>query len=42
MKKVLLKKYMNLAIVAEVDVTPLKMVYPVEACILNLWGKTIF
>jgi hypothetical protein len=36
MKKVFLEKYVNLAIVAEVSVAPLKMVDPIPARILNI------
>ena len=39
MKKVFLEKYMNLAIVAEVDVAPLKMVDPVLTCVLNMYWE---
>jgi hypothetical protein len=40
MKKVFPEKVVNLVIIAEFNVTPLKMVDPITACILNIEGKT--
>jgi hypothetical protein len=42
MEEVPLEKAVDLVVVMELSTTPPKMVDPVEACILNLWGKTIF
>jgi hypothetical protein len=36
MEKVCLEKCMNFVVVAELEVTPLKMVDPIAACILNI------
>jgi hypothetical protein len=36
MEKVCLEKCVNLVVVAELEVTPPKMVDPIAACILNI------
>ena len=42
MQEVLLEKYMNLAIVIELDVAPLEMVYPMATCILDIrWNEVL-
>jgi hypothetical protein len=41
MKKMHLQELMNLIAVMELSVTLLKMLYPVETCILNLWRKAL-
>jgi hypothetical protein len=40
MKRMLSEEPMNLMVVIEMDTAPLKMLDPVEACILKLWRKT--
>jgi hypothetical protein len=41
-EEVPLENAADLVVVMELSTTLLKMADPVEACILNLWGKTIF
>ncbi len=40
MKRMLSEEPVNLMVVMELDTAPLKMLDPVEACILKLWRKT--
>jgi hypothetical protein len=42
MEEVPLEKAVDLVVVMELSTTLLKMLDPVEACILNLWRKTFF
>ena len=41
MKRMLSEEPMNLMVIIELDTAPLKMLDPVEACILKLWRKTL-
>ena len=41
MKEVRLKELMDLAVVVLLRTTLLKMLNPVETCILNLWSQTL-
>jgi hypothetical protein len=41
MEEVPLEKAVDLVVVMELSTTLLKMLDPEEACILNLWRKTI-